>query len=242
MVSSPDARRESDARAMLAAQAAQAPLPGDYLIVGPHASFAYHRWLMPVYKIINLRIRPIDLSSWQAEFTSPWTVLNRIPTTAQLRSAVRVVLLEPGLTDALYNRRRVIGGLNFISPEDCCLELVACASTQISLSEIAALLVAQRATLDWDYLVEQAAAADLAARLEEIVEAVNREAGRSLLPLDRVINHPKPDRRLVARRLKQLTMYLPPALVTTARPPIAPATIADVLRGLRASGQVSDGR
>jgi len=197
---------------------------------------------MPVYKMVNLRVRPNELASWQFVFTSPWTVLDRIPTAAQLRSAVRIVLFEPGLTDALYNRRRVIGGLNFISPEDCCLELVARASTQISLSEIAALLVAQRAALGWDYLVEQAAAADLAARLQEIVEAVNREAGQPLLPLDRVINYAVPDRRLAARRLKQLTMYLPPTLVTTGRPPIAPATVADVLRGLRASWQVFDGR
>ncbi len=226
-------RKESDALAAFAALTDH--LPGDYLIIGPRASYIYHHWLMPIHKMIDLRIRPADLSAWQAALTAPWTVSTQIPTITQIRAAVRLTRLEPTLTDTLYYRRRVIDGLNFISPEDLSVELLACASTQISLSECAALLIAQRATLAWEYLAERAAAVGLLVRLQQIVTAVNREAGLPLLPHARLNVCSAPDRSAVVRQVKQLTAYLPPALRPSHHPPIAPASVADVLRGLRLS-------
>ncbi len=232
-------RQNSNALAAFAALADH--LPGDYLIVGPHAGYIYHHRLMPISRMIDLRVRSRDLSSWQAALVPPWTVLTQIPTLAQVRSAARLARLEPTLVDTLYRRRRVIDGLNFISPEDWAVELLARASTQISLSECAALLIAQRAALDWEYLAKRAGALGLGARLRGIVKTINREAGRPLLPLETIIRCSAPKSPRAAHELRQLTAYLPPALRSSHRPSIAPATAADVLRGLQTRWRVLDG-
>jgi hypothetical protein len=233
-------RQDSDALAVFAALADH--LPGDYLIVGPHASYIYHHRLMPISKMIDLRVRSRDLSSWQAALVPPWVVLTQIPTHAQVRSAARLARLEPTLVDTPYRRRRVINGLNFIAPEDWTVELLARASTQIVLSECAALLIAQRATLDWEYLAKRTGALGLGARLRGMVRVINREAGRPLLPLETIIRCSAPKSSRAARELRQLTAYLPPALRASHRPSIAPATVADVLRGLQARWKVLDAR
>jgi hypothetical protein len=233
-------RQDSDALAAFAALADR--LPGDYLIVGAHAGYIYHHWLMPISKMIDLRVRSRDLAAWQTALVPPWTVLTQIPTLAQVRSAARLARLEPTLVDTPYRRHRVINGLNFIAPEDWTVELLARASTQISLSECAALLIAQRATLDWEYLAKHAGALGLTARLRGIVKTINREAGQPLLPLDRIIRSSAPKSSRAARELRQLTAYLPPMLRSSHRPSIAPATVADVLRGLQVRWKVLDAR
>lgn len=233
-------RRESDALTMLVAIAPR--LPGDYLIVGPQANFAYHRWLNPIYKMVDIRVNTKDVSAWHATLVSPWAVFSQIPNTSQIQANVRIALLQPNLADTMVARRRNINGLNFISPEDCCIELLARARTQISLSEIAALLVRQRAAIDWEYLAEQTTATGLTTRLREIAEAVNREAGRPLLSIEKLNDRPSPDSVLIAQRLKEVISYFPPSLQSAANPRISSATIADVLRGLKAQWVLSDGR
>ncbi len=233
-------RRESDALAMLAALAPR--LPGDYLIVGPQASYAYHRWLNPIYKMVDIRVNAGDVPAWHTTLASPWAVFTQIPHTSQIRANVRIALLQPNLADATYVRRRNIDGLYFISLEDCCIELLARARTQIGLSEIAALLVRQRAAIDWEYLAEQTTATGLTTRLREIAEAVNREAGRPLLPIEKLNDRLSPDSELIAQRLKEVISYFPPSLQSAANPRISSATVADVLRGLKAQWVLSDGR
>jgi len=181
MTSASDLRRDSDALAALTALKDQ--LPGDYLIVGPHASYAYHHWMFPIAKMIHLRIRADDLEKWPAVLGEPWTVRASPPTSDDARGAVRLAILEIKLTDALLSRRRVINGLTYISPEDLCVELLKAEKSQILISEVAALLVSQRQKLDWDYLCRQVVVANMGERLTRIIETTNHEAGRALLPL-----------------------------------------------------------
>jgi len=102
---------------------------------------------------------------------------------------------------------------------------------------LAALLVKQRAVLDWNYLGKRARSFGLAKRLREIMTAINREAGQPLLPVKKLSR-----RALPTAQPAQLLAHLPPELHPTRYPPIAPATIADLLRGERVLGKISDCR
>ncbi len=123
----PTVRQKTDALAAFRALAE--PLPARYLLVGTHASYAYQQWLLPIRKMIDLRIRPQDLSQWQMAFPPSWTVLTEIPSSTQMRAATRLVRLETTLDDALYQRRRSVNGLNVIAPEDLAMELLARTAT-----------------------------------------------------------------------------------------------------------------
>ncbi|HKZ68926.1 MAG TPA: hypothetical protein VJ020_02540 [Anaerolineales bacterium] len=231
MTSVSNGPRESDARAMLAVQM---PLPGDYLIVGPHASFAYHRWLRPIPKMIHLRIRAGDLAQWQTALAPPWVTRVSPPASADTQSAMRLAILETGLTDALHARRRMMSGLAYISPEDWCVALTREAKTQIAISEVAALLVAQRQKLDWAYLNRQIAAAELGERFTRIIETINREAGRPLLPLPPFV---------AAYALDTPLPEFPQPYTRFDQPwHVKRATIAKVLQDLRAKWQEPDER
>ena len=233
------ARTRADA---LAAFAALTPrLPERYLLVGAQASYLYQHWLLPIRKMIELRIPPPDLARWQSIFPPEWTVLTEIPFSAQVRAATRLARLETTLDDTLYQRRRSIDGLNVIAPEDLAMELLARAATQISLAELAALLVQQRAELDWNYLGARARSFGLAKRLREIMTAINREAGQPLLPTQKISSRATPAHAPTTHPAQLLT-HLPPELHPTRYPPIAPATITNLLRGARASGKLSNGR
>ena len=172
--------KPEDALANLAAQTEG--LPGPYLITGAQAAYTYHHWLLPIAKVVNLRIPEGDITLWQTALAFPWKAFTQTPSLAQVRPATRVAILEPYLSEALHERRVIRKGLAFISVEDVCLQLLVTATTQIALSEIAALLIAQRATLDWAYLLKHTRSLPSGQRLAEIIWAINHEAGRTLLP------------------------------------------------------------
>lgn len=209
--------KPDDALANLAAQAET--LPGSHLITGPQAAYTYHRWLLPIAKVVNVRIPEEDVARWQAALTPPWTVFTQTPSLTQVRPATRVAILEPYLSEALYQRRIIRQGLAFISPEDLCLQLLATAATQIALSEIAALLIALKDTLDWAYLLKQTGSSQSGQRLTEIIHAINREAGRTILSQE----------------------FAGPEIATLAGlTPILPDTLTDILRPLRAQWKIAD--
>ena len=208
--------KADDALANLAAQADR--LPGPYLITGAQAAYIYHRWLLPIAKVVNVRIPEGNAAYWRTALMPPWTVVTQTPSLSEVRPATRVAILESYLSEALHQRRVMRGGLAFISPEDLGMQLLATATTQIALSEIAALLIARRDTLDWRYLLHQTGSSQMGQRLVEIVRAINREAGRPLLQPDLV--------SLAAA---------PPSGLT----PIRPETLADLLRPLRAQWKLA---
>lgn len=179
MISASDLRRNSDALAALTALKDR--LPGDYLIVGPHASYAYHRWMFPVAKMIHLRIRADGREKWRAVLGEPWTVRDQTSTSGDMYSAVRLAVLETTLTEALWARRRMIDGLAYISLEDWCLELLSRAQSQISISEVTAMLIVQKDTLDWKYFLGRVAEDRTLPWLRAIIAMVNVEIGREFL-------------------------------------------------------------
>lgn len=180
MTTASDLRRDSDALAALTALKDR--LPGDYLIVGPHASYAYHRWMFPIAKMIHLRIRADDLEKWRAVLSEPWTTLHRIPTHDDTRSALRLAVLETTLTEALWKRHQIIKGLSYISLEDLAAEMLAGAEGQISILEVAGMLIAQKDKLDWSYFLARVAENRTYPWLKAIIEIVNMEIGREFVP------------------------------------------------------------
>lgn len=142
-----------DALANLAAHAEAWPSP--YLVSGPQAAYMYHRWLLPISKMIDLSIPVESVATWQAILGPPWQVLTNPPTYLQMQQATRLVILDSHLSKKRYNRRVIYQGVPFISAEDLCVDLLRNAKTTLGLSEIAALLIEQRETLDWSYLLSE---------------------------------------------------------------------------------------
>lgn len=208
--------KPGDALANLATQVEI--LPGSYLIAGPQAAYTYHRWLSPIAKVLNVRIPEGDVARWQAALAPPWTVFTKTPSLTQVRPATRVAILEPYLSEALHQRRVIRKGLAFISPEDLCVQLLITATTQVALSEIAALLIAQKDTLDWGYLLRHTSSSQSGQRLIEIVQAINHAAGRNLLQ----------------------EVVVPKIAPLSGTTPIHADTLTDILRPLRARWKIAN--
>ena len=200
---------KNDALANLAALASTLPEP--YLVTGPQAAYIYHRWLRPIPKMITLCIPKEGRSVWQAILRPPWTVLDNSPGLNQVRMATRIVILEPNLTEKRYKRHIVHRELAFISAEDVCIDLLRNSETQIGLSEIAALLIKQKDTLDWAYLFSETSSSWSGHRLIEIIQMINHQAGRLLLETRGFqVPVPPPPPDVTAVRSDSLTALLRP--------------------------------
>ncbi len=207
---------KNNALANLVAEAETLPEP--YLITGPQAAYIYHRWLHPISKMVDICIPEESKATWQVALRPPWRVCTKIPTWRQAHLAIRIVIIEPHLTQKRYTRRVIYHGLNFISAEDLCIDLLRNSKTQIGLSEIAALLIKQKEALDWAYLFSETNSSWLGYRLLEIIRMINYEAGQALLKMPGFE-----------------TRVIPPPNVAA----ILPDTLKDVLRPLRLQREIA---
>ena len=199
-----------DALANLAAHAQTLPEP--YLVTGPQAAYLYHRWLSPISKMIDLSIPPESLATWQATLSPPWAVHAKPPSYTELQKATRMAILEPHLTKKRYARRVVYQSLSFISREDLCVDLLRNAKTSLGFSEIADLLIKQKETLDWSYLLSQIEAEGLDDRLREIIGSINQVAGRSVIATH--LCKPTP----AGRQNREIRTYLDDSLIDILQP------------------------
>jgi hypothetical protein len=138
--------------------------------------------LAPLENLVTLQVYPTDLCAWRGMAGDGCVVFEAPPTTAQVRTAREVILLDPTLELVQYERRRVIGGLSFIAPEDLCLDLIERARGETSPAEAAAILIAQRDSLAWDVLLAEAKRRVLARRLGALIEATGDEMGTAVAP------------------------------------------------------------
>jgi hypothetical protein len=193
--------------AWLAKRVVRAGTP--YLVTGPQAAFEYHRWLAPLENLVTLQVYEDDLSAWQPGAGDECRIFQAPPTAAQVRAAAEAIILDPTLEMERYRRRRTIGGLTFVAPEDLCLDLLARARGETSLGEAAAILVTQRGTLAWDLLLEQAGRRGLVRQLGALLDAINIETTAELAP-------PKIIREL-GRRVDRMTQPLEPGVYPPGR-------------------------
>lgn len=175
-----DARTSVDRLAWLARRLTQFDRP--YLITGPQAAYEYHRWLTPLENVVTLQVYVEDVPIWHQVSGEGCQVFEAPPTTTQVHAAQEVIILDSTLEPERYQRRRVIGGLTFVTPEDLCLDLVERARGETSPAETAAIIIAQRNSLVWDLLLDQAGQRGLARRLGVLMEAINIETEASLVP------------------------------------------------------------
>lgn len=153
-----------------------------YLITGPQAAYEYHRWLTPLENLVTLQVYAEDVATWRQVAGEGCHVFEAPPTTAQVHAVQEAIILDPTLELERYQRRRVMDGLAFVAPEDLCLDLVERARGETSLAEAAAIFMAQRDTLGWDVLLDQAERRGLTRRLGAFLEAINAEAETDLVP------------------------------------------------------------
>jgi len=153
-----------------------------YLITGPQAAYKYHHWLTPLENLVTLQVYAEDVPVWYQIAGDGCQVFDSPPTTAQVQAAQEAVILDTALEPERYRRRRVMDGLTFIGPEDLCLDLVERARGETSLAEATAILIAQRDTLAWDLLLDQAERRGLVRRLGALLEAINTETEADLVP------------------------------------------------------------
>lgn len=153
-----------------------------YLITGSQATYQYHRWLTPLENLVTLQVHAMDKPAWRLLAGDGCGVFEKLPTTAQLRTMPKALVLDPTLEPGRYQRRQMIEGLAFITPEDLCLDLVERARGETSPAEVAAILIARRESLDWQLLLTQAGQRGLARRLGALLEATGLELGADLAP------------------------------------------------------------
>lgn len=155
-----------------------------YLVTGSHAAFQYHHWLSPTPGVTVLRVYEMDTSRW-LEYLEGEKVcaFPATPTTRQVAERENAVVLRGNLEPVAYSRRQIKDGICYEPAEDLCIGLLVAAKGQSSLSEVVAILVAQRERLDWKYLIERATASDQAASVGILAELVNQETGRALIPV-----------------------------------------------------------
>lgn len=161
-----------------------AGLDKPYLITGPQAAYAYHRWLTPLENLATLQVYAEDVSAWHQLSGRQCHVFGSPPTTTQAQTAPEAIILDPTLTPERHQRRRVTGGLAFIAPEDLCLDLVERARGETSLAEAAAIVIAQRDALAWELLLDQAEERRLARQLGALLDAINAETELDVVPPD----------------------------------------------------------
>lgn len=165
-----------------------------YLVTGPQAAYEYHRWLTPMENLVSLQVYAEDVSAWHwiddldvGDHTCQ--VFDHPPTSAEvlevqsLETVSGAIILQPTLEPARYRRRHVIGGLALVAPEDLCLDLLERARGETSVSEAAAIIIAQRDALAWDTLLNQAERRGLARRLGVLLDVINTETEAEVIPL-----------------------------------------------------------
>jgi len=153
-----------------------------YLITGPQAAYRYHHWLTPLENLVTLQVYTEDVPLWHQMGGDGCQVFESPPTTAQVQAAQEAIILDTALEPERYRRRRVMDGLAFVRPEDLCLDLVERARGETSPAEAAAIIIAQRDSLAWDLLLDQAERRGLVRRLGALLEAINTETGAGLVP------------------------------------------------------------
>jgi hypothetical protein len=191
-----DARVSSDRLAWLVRRLAQiAPQQSfdeaqgwdaPYLITGPQAAYEYHRWLTPLENLVTLQVYAEEISVWRQMAGKECHVFETAPTTVQVSTAPEAIILDATLESERHRRRRVIGELAFVAPEDLCLDLLERARGETSLAEAAAIIVAQREALAWEVLLEQAERRGLARHLGALLDAINTEMEMNLAPLEAI--------------------------------------------------------
>lgn len=153
-----------------------------YLITGPQAAYEYHRWLTPLENLATLQVYAGDALAWREIAGDGCAVYEALPTTNQVRSARKALILDKTLEPERYLRRHIIEGLAFVAPEDLCLDLLERARGETSLAEATAILTAKRDTLAWDVLLDQAKQRGLARPLGALIEATSDELGMDIAP------------------------------------------------------------
>jgi len=125
-----------------------------YLITDPQAAYEYHCRLTPLENLATLQVYAEDVPVWRRAVEERCHVFETPPTMAQVHAAQSAIILDPTLEPKRYQRR--IDGLAFIAPEDLCLDLVERGRGETSLVKAAAILIAQRDSLAWNVLLDEA--------------------------------------------------------------------------------------
>lgn len=160
-----------------------------YLVTGHYATYQYHRWRFPVEGLVTLKVYEEDTEKWREHLREARVFLSSNPPYhSELENGQPLVVLKQDLEPSLYDHRRVIEEVNYQSPEDVCLELLHTSRNELSIGEAMAILVRRRKDLDWQYVYQKAAALSLARELGILLDIINHEAGRTVMPPE-VINH-----------------------------------------------------
>ena len=76
-----------------------------YLITGSQATYQYHRWLTPLENLVTLQVHAMDKPAWRLLAGDGCGVFEKLPTTAQLRTMPKALVLDPTLEPGRYQRR-----------------------------------------------------------------------------------------------------------------------------------------
>ncbi len=154
-----------------------------YVITNSHASYQYHRWLLPVANILELRIRLEDFDLWQQFFQAETIHVSETPPASEMMKRLDLaVVLTKNLTNPIYDHKRTISDLHYESPEDLCLDFLEAAVTETTLMEALALLLTQRQALRWEYFCERVTEMNHSLEAGILLDVINEHTHQGLMP------------------------------------------------------------
>jgi predicted DNA-binding transcriptional regulator YafY len=153
-----------------------------YLITGAQAAYRYHHWRVPPQGDFELLVDLVDWDTWYAYLRDSRTLVGKEwPTADERRRYTESVVLRPGLTEALWERRLAADELMYISPMDIVFHLLA-TQTEAAVGEALAILIARRMQWDWAVLAVEVEDRRMARQFGCLFEVINHESGQVVVP------------------------------------------------------------
>jgi hypothetical protein len=153
----------------------------DYYVNGAHAAYQYHHYLAPGR--IDISVRTEQLPTWIALLSEEDVAISIDETPAE-HPAETIVSLRSGFDEKFSEHVRVIDGIKYLSPE--VLVILGVTRDRPAVEDVLAILVVQRAKLDWKVLTSLSEAYNATRFVGCLLDVLNSEMRKPLFPTARI--------------------------------------------------------
>jgi len=150
----------------------------DYYVYGSYAAYQYHRYSAPGK--LDLSVKADQLSVWIALLAGKDVALSIDEVPSEKTSALNIHLHSDFDEKLAQEHTKMIDGIRYLSTEALVVMGLVEEGDGMSLEDILAILVVQRAELDWDKLLALSNAYNATRYLGCILAVLKFESGKSL--------------------------------------------------------------
>lgn len=149
----------------------------DYYVNGAYAAYQYHHYLAPGR--IDISVRTEQLPTWIALLSEKDVAISIDDTPAE-HPAETIVSLRSDFDEKFSEHVRVIDGIKHLSPEF--LVVLGVTRDRPALEDVLAILVVERAKLDWKALTTLSEAYNATRFIGCLLDVLNSEMRKPLFP------------------------------------------------------------